>query len=541
MRYTVTLAFSAAVLFAACSVRLTQDGSPPAPQQSPAGIGFDRLVNADGEPANWLTYSGTLSGWRHSGLTEITPANVKNLARAWTWASFAGPGRVLPEATALALDGVLYTVRPPNDVVALDGATGRERWTFVHTPADYRPFPAYRTNRGLAMLGRTLFMGTIDARLLAINADTGALVWSAVVANPADPSCGEKQQCYAITHAPLVVKDKVLVGTSGGDGGVRGFIAAFDATSGKEAWRFHTIPGPGEPGHETWADDSWRTGGAAVWNTGSYDPELNLTYWGTGNPVLGNQPGTDLLYSNSVVALDADTGRLRWHYQFTPRDTMDWDATQVPVLADLDWRGQTRTVMLFANRNGVFYVLDRTTGEFLSGTPFVQVNWLARFDHHGRPIPAQLAPDVPVSPGPGEMGATSWYPPSYSPRTGLFYVPAWETSVDPRYGALLAIDPRTGEKTWEFRRERSPGAKGLTTFSSGALTTASGLVFSGVRVGGPLAESTFYALDAVTGDLLWQASLPGASHSGVMTYAVNGRQFVAITAGTTLLAFALRP
>lgn len=534
MPRTVTLVVSVALVFAASCRGLTQVSlTVAAPVQRSPGVSFDRLVNADQEPANWLTYSGTLSGWRHSRLTQITPANVKNLELAWTWASYAAPGRILPEATALALDGVLYTVRPPNDVVALDAATGRELWKFPHAPAPNSV--AYRTSRGLAMLGRTLFMATIDARLLAINADTGTLVWNAAVANPADPSCQGKQ-CYSITHAPLVVKDKVIVGTSGGDGGVRGFIAAFDAASGKEVWRFHTIPAPGEPGHETWADDSWRTGGAAVWNTGSYDPDLNLTYWGTGNPGLGTQPGTDLLYSNSVVALDADTGRLRWHYQFTPRDTMDWDATQVPVLADIDWRGQPRKVMLFANRNGVFYLLDRATGAFLSGTPFVHVNWLAGFDGKGRPLRTTPAPDVPVKPGRGEMAATSWYPPSYSPRTGLLYVPSWETSVEPRYGTLVAIDPRTGEKKWEFRREGT-----FTPFSSGALTTASGLVFTGVRIGGPLTESMFYALDAATGQLLWQVSLPGASHSGAMSYAVGGKQFVTVTAGTTLLAFALRP
>ena len=530
MRVLVRLTF-----LSICVLACPEGVGGQAPVEGSPGVSFDRLVTSDQEPANWLSYSGTLSGWRHTQLTQITPSNVKNLELAWTWTSAAGAGRIVPEATALAVGGVLYTVRPPNDVVALDAATGRERWTFSHAPADYRPAPAYRTNRGLAILGRTLFMGTLDARLLAINVETGTLVWNAAVADSADLSC-QNRQCYSITHAPLVVKDKVIVGTSGGDGGARGFVAAFDAASGKQVWRFHTIPAPGERGHETWADDSWKTGGAAVWNTGSYDAELNLTYWGTGNPGMGNQPGTDLLYSNSVVALDADTGSLKWHYQFTPRDSMDWDSTQVPVLADIDWRARPRKVMLFANRNGVFYVLDRVTGEFLSGTPFVQINWLAGFDDKGKPLRTPRTPDVPVKPGAGEMAAASWYPPSYSPRTGLFYVPVWENSADPRYGALLALDPRTGNKSWEFRREGS-------WFSSGALTTASGLVFTGTRVVArpPTAEGTFYALDAATGQPLWQVPLPGATQSGAMSYALDGKQFVTITAGSTLLAFALRP
>jgi len=297
-------------------------------------ISFERILRADREPNNWLTYSGTLFNQRHSPLTQITPANVKNLELQWIWQA-----RSLEkfEATALAVDGVLYTLQGPPvqgryQVVALDGVTGRVFWTFEYTPAPEAGPCCGRVSRGLAILGDTLFMGTIDAHLLAIDAKTGRVVWDTEAARAVDK--------YAITHAPLVIKDKVIVGMAGGDRGVRGFISAFDVKTGKEVWRFYTIPGPGEPGHDTWSGDSWKTGGAGVWNSGAYDADANLIYFGTGNPAPdwdGRQRLGDNLYSDSVVALDADTGRLRWHYQFTPHDEMGYDSTQVPILADIEW------------------------------------------------------------------------------------------------------------------------------------------------------------------------------------------------------------
>jgi len=507
--------------------------------RQPPHVTFDRLLHADAEPHNWLTFSGALAGWRYSLLTQLTSANVKNLELAWLWQHDDSPSPF--ESTPLVVDGVLYTVKT-NDVVALDGKTGRVLWTFHYTPSGFHAL--YRTNRGLAILGSTLFMGTLDAHLVAIDAFSGRLRWDVAVANSTDPTCQERD-CYFITHAPLVVKDKIVVGTSGGDGKVRGFIAAFDAASGKEVWRFHTVPGPGEPGHETWFDDAWKTGGAAVWNTGAYDAELNLTYWGTGNPGPADQHGTDLLYSDCVVALDADTGTLRWYYQFTPHDAVDWDATQIPVLTDLQWRGRQRKVMLFANRNGLFYVLDRASGEFLAGTPFVEVNWMTGFDHDGRPlrtarapldIDHEFSPTGTLKPGPGEVGATNWYPPSYNPRTGLLYVPFSNIVPSPRYGAIRALDPITGDRKWEFRRESA-------IFQSGTLATASGLVFAGLLgqyATGRAIDGQFYALDGATGQLLWQFSLPGSIKSGVMTYAVDGKQYVAVAAGNTLFAFSMR-
>ena len=284
------------------------------------------------------------------------------------------------EATPLVVNGVLYT-QAPNDVVAMDAETGRIFWVSPYAPAPEARACCGRVNRGLAILGDTLFMGTIDGHLIALDAKTGKAIWNVTVA--------KAEAGYAIMHAPLVVKDKVIVGTAGGEYGIRGFLAAYDAKTGKEAWRFNTIPGPGEPGHETWSGDSWMHGGASVWVTGSYDPQLNLTYWGIGNP--GPDWNSDTreganLYSDSVVALDADTGKLKWYFQFSPHDDFDYDSVQVPVAGRCEWDGKLRRVMLWANRNGFYYVLDRTTGEFSQGKPFAKVNWTTGLDDSGRPV-----------------------------------------------------------------------------------------------------------------------------------------------------------
>jgi alcohol dehydrogenase (cytochrome c) len=346
-------------------------------------VSFDRILAAGKEPQNWLTYSGSTLSQRYSLLNQITPENVKRLEQRWV---FQARSLEKFEATPLVVDGVMYTVQAQNDVIALDAVTGRIFWTFSYPHHKAHPCCG-RVNRGLAILGNTLFMGTLDAHLVAIDARSGHLKWDIPVARA--------RSGYVLVHAPLVVKDKVIVGTAGGEFGIRGFIAAYDAETGEECWRFYTIPGPGEPGHETWAGDSWKTGGGSIWVTGSYDPELNLTYWGIGNPSPdwnGDARAGDNLYTESVVALDADTGRLKWHYQFVPHDEFDYDSVQVPVLADIAWPENggkspgVRKVMLWANRNGLFYVLDRATGQFLLGKPFVEVNWTTGFDAKGRPI-----------------------------------------------------------------------------------------------------------------------------------------------------------
>ncbi|MCU1335268.1 MAG: Pyrrolo-quinoline quinone [Bryobacterales bacterium] len=523
-----------------------------------AQVTFDRILNAGKEPQNWLTYSGGTSSQRHSTLTQITPDNVKNLELQWIFQS-----RSLEryEATPLVVDGVMYTVQNPDDVLALDAATGRVYWTYNYQLSpDARPCCG-RLSRGLAILGDTLFIGTIDAHVVALDAKSGKPLWNAQVGDP--------EKGYAITHAPLIVKDKVIVGMAGGEYGIRGYILGLDAKTGKEAWRFYTIPGPGEPGHESWAGDSWQHGGASVWVTGSYDPESNLTFWGIGNPGPdwnGDTRGGDNLYACSVVALDADTGKLKWYYQFSPHDEFDYDAVQVPVLADIDWQGRPRKVMMWANRNGLFYVLDRTTGQFLSGKPFVKVNWMNGFDERGRPM--KLASAASSKTGtlifPGNQGGTNWYSPSFSPHTGLFYIPAWDNYSSlyvkqdqdfvegrtfggggPRptgpatktgvqnfrgdediYGAVRAIDPKTGEKKWEFKM--------ADVTEAGILTTASDVLFTGGH------EGYFFALDARNGKLLWKSSLGGEVRSGPMTFMVNGRQYVAVDAGNSLFVWALR-
>jgi alcohol dehydrogenase (cytochrome c) len=495
--------------------------------QKAYAVTFDRILRADQEPQNWLTYSGTVTGQRHSRLTQITPSNVKDLEMGWIWQAQSSEKF---EATPLVVDGFLYTVQAPNDVVALDADTGRFQWTYSYKPSSSTKVCCGRVNRGLAILGGTLFMGTLDAHLLAIDSRTGKLIWDATVANVADPTC-KGGTCYSITHAPLIVKDKVIIGVAGGDndvgqvGSIRGFIAAFNVSTGSEAWRFYTIPGPGDPGYETWSGDSWKTGGGGIWNTGVYDPELNLTYWGTGNPSPdydGNVRLGDNLYSNSVVALDADTGKLRWHYQFTPHDDKDRDSAQVPVLTDLEWQGRSRKVMLWANRNGIMYVLDRATGQFLMGKPFGEVNWMERFTETGRPITPTVTPEY--------LGdTTNWYPPSYSPDTGLFYIPVREigrTRGQSTIGTIRAFDPKTGERKWEFKRN-------IADLRGGLLTTASGLLFTGMM------DRYFYALDARSGEELWHLRLAGGVQSGPISYAVGDKQYIAVAAGDTLYAFAL--
>jgi len=525
--------------------------APPSREVPSPNVSFERLRQSNNEPHNWLTYSGSLASQRHSLLTQIQPGNARDLELKWV---FQSRSLERHQVTPLVVDGTMYTIQSPNGVVALNAATGARIWAYAHNVDPAAKNCCGRFSRGLAIAGDTLFLASFDARIIAIDAKTGREIWKT------EPA-GDPKEGYAFTHAPLVVKDKVIAGTAGGEFGVRGFIAAWDVKTGKEVWRFHTVPGPGEAGHETWSGDSWQHGGAPVWVTGSYDPDTNLTYWGTGNPGpdwdgAGRQG--DNLYSCSVVALDPDTGTLKWHYQFSPHNEFDWDSAQIPVLADLDWQGRARKVMLWANRNGMYYVLDRITGAFLNGQPFVKVNWADGFDAKGRPIPVPGM--VPTKEGtliyPGNQGGTNWYSPSYSPRTGLFYVPAWEntsttyvkgdtppefregqafTGVFPRPGSttddvhssVQAIDPRTGQKRWTHRLA-APSTE------AGVLTTASDVLFSGGR------DGAFFALDARTGRVLWQTSLGSSVAAGPMTYAVGGRQFVSIMAGSSLFTFGLR-
>jgi len=530
--------------------------------QLQAQVPYDRVLRASAEPRNWLTYNGTYTSQRYSLLDRITPANVTNLESKWVLQNQVFGAW---QSNPIVVDGMMYVTQRPNDVMAVDAKTGRMFWLYRHTPSPDARVCCGANNRGVAILGDTLFMGTLDARLIAIDTKTGRPVWNIAVA--------DVKLAYSITMAPLVVKDKVIVGVGGAEFGIRGFIAAFDVRTGKQVWRFNTIAEPGDPGHATWSGEAWKYGGGSLWVTGSFDPALNLTYWGVGNPGPDwnpdQRPG-DNLYSDSVVALDADTGALKWHFQFTPNDGYDYDAVQVPVLADINWRGSPAKVMMWANRNGYFYVLDRATGRFLLGTPFVKVNWSSGLDEKGRPIQTPQPPGAPT--WPGNQGGTNWYPPSFSPRTGLFYVSAWEnyatiyrkeeavyqpgrnfygggfTVLTPvpgaptvgigrrsainnwtnevGSGAVIAIDPQTGQHKWKFQQ--------FDVTDSGLLTTASDLLFTGGR------EGYFYALDGRTGKVLWKASLGGQIVMAPITYEVDGKQYVSVISGHTLVTFALR-
>jgi alcohol dehydrogenase (cytochrome c) len=383
-------------------------------------VTYQRLLEADRDPGNWMTYSGNYSSHRHSRLGQMDRGNVSRLKLKW---AFQMKTLEKVETTPLVVDGIMYLTQPPNDVFALDAENGRPYWNYRRSLPDRINVCCGQVNRGLAMAGDRLFMGTVDAHLVALDRKTGNLIWDVEVA--------DYTKGYSVTMAPLLVKDKVIVGIAGGEYGIRGFLDAYDIATGKRLWRFYTVPGPGETGHETWAGNSWKTGGAPTWVTGSFDSELNLIYWGTGNPGPdwnGDVRLGDNLYASSVIALNADTGKLKWHFQFTPHDTHDWDAVQIPVLVDADFRGRPRKLMYWGNRNAFFYVLDRETGEFLMAKPFVTQTWAERIDEKGRPA---LKPNTDPSRegalvAPGAQGGTNWYSPSYSPVTRLFYLSVWD-------------------------------------------------------------------------------------------------------------------
>jgi alcohol dehydrogenase (cytochrome c) len=509
-------------------------------------VPFERIRDAAKEPANWLTTGGNLSGHRYSALNQISVANVSKLKTAWVYQSReAGKWEVTP----LVVDGIIYVSERPNIITALDAHTGRPLWGYRRPMAENVPGCCGPVNRGLAILGDALYITTFDCHLVCVDANTGKERWDTKVA---DYKLG-----YSMTAAPLVVKDKIVVGISGGEFGIRGFLDAYDAKTGAQAWRFWTIPGPGEFGNETWGtNDAWKTGGVATWATGTYDPDLNLVYWGTGNPCPDyngdSRPG-DNLYACSVVAINPDSGKLQWHYQYTPHDVHDWDSDEVPILLDALIDGKMRKLLVQANRNAFFYVLDRATGKFITGKAFAKQTWAKGLDANGRPI---LIPDKePSAEGalvyPGLEGAVNWPPPSYSPGTGLFYVHAqdnyaqvyYKLKMDYQpgrgyeggsarnvlgsepYGAVKAIDATTGTVKWEFKEQ--------TSSNSGILTTASDLLFAGTH------DGYFYALNDVTGDPLWQFQTGGQIHGGPVTFLVDGKQYLVIAAGAGLFAFSL--
>ena len=467
------------------------------------------------------------------------------------------PGDSVLEATPLVVDGVMYTTQP-GMVVALDARTGRQIWRYARSQKVRSPYEINPFNRGAAILGNRLFVGTLDAALVALDISTGLPLWETQVA---DPMLG-----HSLTSAPLVVKDKVLVGITGGEFGARGFLDAYDAATARRLWRWYSVPGPGEFGHETWLGDSWKQGGSPMWLTGSYDPELNLVYWTVGNPgpqidrsVRGE---LDNLFSDSVVAIDPDTGERRWHYQFTPNDGHDWDSCQDVILVDRTWRGERRKLLLHADRNGLFYVIDRTNGRLLSGTPFVHANWFGGFDRDGRPIAvpgSNSSREGSFFVYPTLGGATNFQAPSYSPLTGWMYLeysengqryvsepPTFEAGRQyigrarvtdpaaagrtpgepPPSAGIKAIDPETGKTVWDFKIVQG-------SLTNGVLATGGNVVFGAIR------DGNLVALDAKTGAHLWHFPTGANMAASPISYAIDGKQYVAIAAGNTVYAFTL--
>lgn len=532
-----------------------------------AGVNPERLIHASAEPQNWLTFAGTYGSQHYSLLDQITTKNARNLELKWIFqARWLDPY----ETTPLVVNGVLYTMQG-DDVVALDATTGRLFWIYRYTPDVQHGLCCGLISRGLAILGNTLYMATLDDHLIALDARTGTPLWNVKAA--------DNSEGYTMTIAPLAVHDEVIVGGAGGEYGARGFIAAYDAHYGKLLWRFYSTAGPGDPGKDTWGGDSWKHGGGSVWLTGSYDPETNLLFWGIGNPgpdYNGDVRPGDNLYTCSMVALDASTGKLKWYYQANPHNEFDWDAVQTPVLATISWKGHPRKVILWADRNGFYYVLDRNTGKFLLGKAFVKQTWNDGFTAQGRPI---LSPTAKSSTAgtliyPDNQGGTNWFAPSFDPETGLFYVNARESystlftkgdvkeyvsgarydgrgqnrferkqplmgANDDEYAAVRALDPATGALRWQYKLD---WGNSLHTFygwqtsagAAGILTTAGGVLFTGGR------EGYFVALDARDGTLLWKTNLGGPMIMDPITYAVDGKEYVAINAGNCLFVFGLR-
>ena len=508
-------------------------------------VSSDRLLAAAADSSNWLMYHGSYSGWRHSRLRQLDTTNVSRLRVAWIYQTQHDFGRV--ETTPIVVDSVMYITEPGATVVALNAGTGEVQWTFTPTLGELKLCCGV-VNRGVAVLDTSVFVATPDARLIAIDNRTGKKRWEVTAA--------ESGKGYSYTSAPLVVGNMIIAGVAGGEFGIRGFVDAYDAASGRRLWRTYTIPEPGAPGSETWKNPgAMTTGGGPAWLTGTYDPELGLVYLGVGNPSPdydgASRPG-DNLYTNSVIALKATSGEIVWHFQFTPHDTHDYDAVQVPALIDAKLAGVDRNLLLFANKNGFYYVLDRVTGRFVTAKPFATQNWASGLDTLGRPVVRQEA--TPSRTGalvyPSQNGATNWWSPSYSPRTGLFYIPVHEqgsvffqrdeahSSGDDYLGGhgqirtadaatfVRALDALTGEMRWEHQF----GGDIPSNLMGGILSTAGGLVFSG-------ASNTFSAFHDRTGRELWRYNVGGRVSSAPITWLHNGRQRVTIAAGRAIVTF----
>lgn len=500
-------------------------------------VPYQEIASVSAAGADWLTYAGAYSSIRHSTLSEISPQNVAQLALRWVHQVPGDPGEI--QASPVVRDGIMYLTAPANVVLALDAGTGRELWRYYRPPPDNLRAGEFgvRANRGVAVLDNRVFVATGDARLVALSAGTGKQLWEAVV---------DDKVTHKITSAPLVYRDLVVIGT-GTQAGGRGAIVAYGAADGVERWRFHSVPRPGEAGHDTWEDGSWQTGGASPWLTGSYDVANDLLIWGVGNPKpdydAASRDGANL-YSNSVVALRGTTGELVWYFQFTPGDDHDWDSAQSPILVDLPDAGERQPRILWANRNGFYYVLDRLTGRFVTARPFVHQNWADGVDEAGRPPIRRQAGAATrgVLTYPSNTGGTNWWSPSYDPELNLIFVPVLErgmiffkaanswprATARPLQTGVRALEAATGRMVWEYMH--SPRRDVSET--GGTLSTRSGLVFGGD-------QSTFFALASKTGHLLWSVEAGGRIEGAPVSYALDNEQFVAISAGGNVMGFAL--
>ena len=516
-------------------------------------VPFSKLLNAADYPDEWLMYSGDMHAQRHSRLNQINRSNVHDLRVAW--ATQLRPATKPLSATPIVANGIMFVSEAPDGVVALDARDGRLLWRFSRSvDPSTLPVCCGAFNRGVAVLGSTVFVATLDSWLVALDAATGKSLWEVQVA--------DQKEGYTMTSAPLVLDGLVVVGVAGGETGIRGFLAAFSATDGKRVWQFNTVPGPGEPGHETWAGDSWKTGGASTWSVGAYDPKLDILYWSTGNPWppfdASSREG-DNLYSNSIIALSPKTGKLLWHFQLTPADANDWDATQQIILADITWNGEKVPAALMASRNAFYYALDRRDGRFLYGKPFVKQTWAKGLDPKGRPIHDRST--VPSPQGtlvyPWLHGGTNWWPPTYDPKRKLHYVPTVDAATiyfrleeklkpgtmtmrgttvlatnRPAVMAVKALDPDTGEAKWATRLDEGDFVQFARI--TGLLSTDGDIVFAGLM-------DRLSILDADTGAVLWKFRPGALVNAGPATYAIDGVQYFAVIAGNVLFTFSLPP
>jgi len=504
-------------------------------------VTYERILDARSEPQNWLTYYGTYEGQRYSTLDEINTENVQHLAPAWVfqWGSFqmhAGATTYAFEASPIVVDGVMFLSGWDGWVWAIDARTGNELWQYKHAIPYDVSLCCGNVNRGVAVAQGMVFVVTLNAHIIALDAETGKKVW--------DQTYGDVRAGESATVAPLIVKDMVIVGSSGGEFGNRGHSDAFKLETGERVWRTYMVPKPGEPGFETWPADgeAWQRGGANCWVSPTYDPDLNLIYYGTGNPCPDFDGGVregDNLHTDSCIAVDADTGEIRWHYQFTPHDLWDYDSNMEHILFDQDGR----KLLAHFDKNGYYFVLDRTNGELVRVTPFAErITW-GEIDANGN-VTRNVEPDTegePVHFFPGPAGAKEWTHAAYSPRTELLYAPVqdvgatatrrrrefkesmpyWGAGVavdlEDMAGSVSAFDPRTGEERWRWAND--------IPMCASLLTTAGGLVFGGEPTG------ELNALDAESGDLLWQFQCGSGHHSSPSTYSVDGKQYIAVPVG----------